>query len=79
VSIAGRGRGSSREFERGSKPAALDVLAREVIGAKVNREDVEGELERVPRWHFRRRAELEREVNRNRKLEQRLLGFVKEV
>jgi hypothetical protein len=78
VSIAGKGRGSRRELEVGSQPA-LEVLARELIGAKVNREDVEGELERVPRWRFRRRAELEREADRNRKLEQRLLGLVKEV
>lgn len=62
-----------------SEAGALDVLAGQVIGAKVNREAVEVELDRLPRWRFMRRAELEREVDRSRTREQRLLGLVRDV
>ena len=64
---------------KGTDAAALDVLATQVIGARVNREAVEVELERLPRWRFVRRAALERRVARSRNREKRLLGLVKDV
>ncbi len=79
VSLVRNGRGATDEAARDSQSGALDVLASQVVGAKVNREAVEGELERLPRWRFLRRAELEREVERSRKREARLLGLYKDV
>jgi hypothetical protein len=44
-----------------------------VVAAREERRQAEDELERLPRWHFRRRAELERAVARARHHEEALL------
>jgi hypothetical protein len=78
VSIAGKRKAGNERFNA-AQADALDYLAGHVIGAKVNREAVEDELDRLPRWRFIRRVGLEREVDRRRRREQELLGLVKEV
>ena len=55
----------------------LDVLAQMVLDARANRETLEGELERTPRWRFRRRTRLERGFNRRLTQEQELVTLLK--
>jgi hypothetical protein len=59
-----------------SEPEALDLLEGQLLGAKMNREADEEKLEKVPRWRFKRRAELARQIQRRRRREQSLLGLV---
>ena len=56
----------------------LEVLAQMVLEAKVNRETVEEELERTPRWRFRRRTQLERGFYRRLTQEQELVTLLKD-
>ena len=65
-------------MQRKAGDSPLELLARAVMDAKINRERAEAELARVPRWRFVRRAQLERRVNKRRRREQHLLGWMKD-
>ena len=56
----------------------LEALERAVLAIRDNREELEENLQRVPRWRFRRRRAVERSVRRRRDREQRLLEELSE-
>jgi hypothetical protein len=60
-----------------AEQSPLEVLAQMVLEAKVNREAVEEELERTPRWRFRRRTYLERGFYRRLSQEHQLMDLLK--
>ena len=78
MSFTADGRGRSEGNSPDEQPLPLDVLASQVIYAKLGREAVKEELDRLPRWRFRRRAKFAREIARKRRHEQRLIDLVRE-
>jgi hypothetical protein len=59
---------------RRERRAEADRLARALLAAKTEREQVEAELQRTQSWRFRRRTELERRLDSARTREQGLLS-----
>jgi hypothetical protein len=56
----------------------LDALEREVLATRANREELEDNLRKLPRWRFRRRRALMQSVGRRRSREEQLLQALSE-
>ena len=57
----------------------LDLLAQQIREADARREAVEEKWNRIPSWRLRRRARLERRVQRRREQERELIALVETV
>ncbi len=56
----------------------LEALERAVLSTRANREELEDTLQKLPRWRFRRRRDVERSLRRRRSREEHLLAELNE-